>query len=344
MPPSSDTPARTGNLAGILCLCLGIALFSVQDLILKQLSGAYPLYEAMILRSLTALPLLFLLVWFDGGLRTLFNRGIGWMLFRGIVMFLAYGCYYLALAALPIATTVAIYFVAPLLITALSALVLGEHVGPRRWTAVAVGFAGVIIMLRPGSALFDWAALLVVASGLAYALSMISARWWGNFVFLSIATAMAAVLADGSHAAGSHPSLLFLLRGWVTPTLPDLLRMMACGVIAALGLTLLTQAYRIGESSAVAPFEYTAMLWGVLYGWTFFGDWPDTIAWLGIATIMASGLYVLYREGVRRPASPFVARGWSVRLPALLRSSRSRSPQTAGSKDTARPYPEERTE
>lgn len=294
---------------GVPFLILGIAVFSVQDVILKGLSGDYPLHQAMVLRSLTAFPLLLALVWAQGGLRSLAAPGWPLMVVRGLTMFAAYTSYYLALAGLPIATTVALYFSAPLFITLLSVLVLGEKVGPRRWAAVTAGFAGVVVMLRPGTELFDWAALLAVFSGAAYGGSMVWARrlglrhgaaaqaFWGNAVFLALALALAAVYGNGAFAGDAHPSLAFLTRGWAMPTAADTGLMMACGVIAALGLTLLTQAYRMSPANVVAPFEYTALLWGVLYGWLVWRDWPDLIGWTGIAIIVGSGLYVLYREG-----------------------------------------------
>ena len=308
--PATPLPLQHASAAGVGYLTVGIAVFSVQDLILKLLSGSYPLYEAMIFRSLTAFPLLLGLVHLNGGLRTLVTPGWRRMLGRGVMMFCAYTAYYLALAALPLATTVALYFTAPLFITVFSVLLLREPVGPRRWVAVLAGFGGVLIMLRPGSALFDWAALLAVFSGLAYALSMIAARrlgttetaaalaFWGNFVFLLFALAMGLAFGSGGFAAEGHPSLGFLLRGWVTPDPRDILLMMACGFIAAAGLTLLTQAYRVAPSAVVAPFEYTAMLWGVIYGWLFWRDWPDAAGWTGIGIIVGAGLYVLYRESV----------------------------------------------
>ena len=289
-------------------LVAGIAVFSVQDLILKLLSGAYPLHQAMVLRSLTALPLLLLLVHRDGGLGTLFTPNTRAMILRGGVMFLAYTSYYLALAALPMATTVALYFSAPLFITILSVVILKETVGPRRWVALFAGFAGVLIMVRPGGDLFDWAALLPVIAGLTYAISMISARrlgssetapalaFWGNGVFLVAAIAMSAVLGTGAWESDAHPSLAFLLRGWAMPTAFDLMLMMACGVIAAIGLTLLTQAYRVAESSVVTPFEYTGLIWSVIFGWIFWRDWPVLTDWIGIAIITGAGLYILWRE------------------------------------------------
>jgi drug/metabolite transporter (DMT)-like permease len=289
---------------GILFVMAGIAVFSVQDLILKLISGGYPLYEAMLIRGLVSLPILIVFAHFDGGVRTLFSAGLTRMILRGFVMFVAYFSFYIALAGLPLPTTVALYFSAPLFITILSVVLLGERVSPAAWCAVVAGFGGVLIMLRPGSALFEWAALLPILSGLAYGLSMIAARFmggretaaalafWGNAVFLSIAAIMALVLHSGAYAVESHPSLGFLTRGWITPDLHDLLLMVACGVIAAVGLWLLTQAYRLAAASTVAPFEYSGMIWSVIWGWTFWRDWPDLLGWIGITIIAGSGLAV----------------------------------------------------
>ena len=294
------------NTRAILCLVGGIAIFSVQDLILKLLSGDYPLHQAMVLRSLTAIPfMLAITYWFDGSLRTILSANWPAMLARGVLNFVAYTAYYLALAALPMATTVALYFTAPLFITLLSVALLHERVSLSRWLAILIGFGGVIIMVQPGGDLFDWAALLPVFCGFAYALSMVMARrmgtrnsaaamaFWGNNAFLLCSLALAAVFGAGNHAGEMHPSLAFMARGWVTPTLTDTALMCACGVIAAVGLTLLTEAYRIGQNSLVAPFEFTFAFWGLLWGWLFWSQLPDALGWLGIAIIIVAGIYVV---------------------------------------------------
>lgn len=308
----THAPRRRESRRGIILLCLGIAIFALQDVILKWLAGDYPLSQVMLTRSVTAVPIMLVFVHLDGGLRTLFTPGTKAMIGRGLIMFVAYFAYYIALPALPLATTVALYFSAPLFITILSVVLLKEHVGPRRWTALALGFFGVALMLQPEGTGFEWAALLVLLSGFAYALSMIAARvlggqetgaalaFWGNAVFLVLSLVISATLGSGAYEGGAtHPSLGFLLRGWVTPTAFDLSLMMATGVVAALGLTLLTQAYRIAEASVVTPFEYTAMVWSVIYGWIIWQDWPRVLDWIGIAIIIGSGLYILWRDGTR---------------------------------------------
>jgi len=191
-----------------------------------------------------------------------------------------------------------------LFITLLAVLWLGEHVALHRWLALALGFAGVVIMVRPG-ALFDPAALLPVFCGLAYAVSMVMARrmgqqdsaaamaFWGNLAFLGCSLALALIFGRGTMEEGLHPSLTFLTRAWAWPTVEDTAMMAACGFIAAVGLTLLTQAYRIGSSAMVAPFEFSFAFWGVLWGWMFFDQLPDLWGWVGIAVIIVAGTYVV---------------------------------------------------
>lgn len=297
------------NTRAILYLILGIAIFSVQDLILKLLSGTYPLHQMMVARSLTAVPLMLGLVYFfDGTFKTLISPAWPAMLLRGLMNFLAYGAYYLALASLPIATTVALYFTAPLFITILSVLILRETVALPRWVAVLIGFMGVVLMMQPQSGSFDAVALLPVFCGFAYAGLMIMARimgaqnsgaamaFWGNIAFLLCAVALSLVYGWGDAATGTHPSMAFLVRGWVWPTGFDLFLMCACGAIAALGLTLLTLAYTTGQSSIVAPFEFTFAFWGLLWGWLFWRDLPNALGWIGFALIIGAGIYVLRNE------------------------------------------------
>ena len=310
------------RVKGIGCLVLGIAIFSLQDVILKFLSGGYPIHEALTIRSLTALPVLLAMVLWDGGLRALATRRPLAVLGRGCIMFIAYASYYLGLAALPIATCIALFFTAPLFITILSVFILGEKVGPTRWAAVAVGFAGVLVMVRPGSEVFEWASLLPVLGGLAYGVQQIIARklaaserstvmgFYGNGVFLAAGLLLAGVLGGGDFAQEEHRSLAFLLRGWAMPNTWDLVLMMSCGVIAGLGLVFLTQAYRIAPANVVAPFEYTGLIWGVLYGWLIWRELPSPETWLGMAIVIGAGLLVLYRE--RRTGTPTLWRraGW----------------------------------
>ncbi len=294
---------------GILCLVGGIAVFSVQDVILKLLSADYPLHQAMVLRCLTALPLhLALVLWLDGRAGTILGPRWPLMAARGVMNFVAYVAYYLGLAALPMADTVALFFTAPLFITLAAAALMGERIGPGTLAALAAGFAGMALVLRPGAGLFEPAALLPVLGALGYALSMLAARhlgrtetaaamaFWGNATMLAGALILAAVFAGGVPAEGTHPSLAYLTRGWQPLPWRDGLLFALCGVIAAGGILALTQAYAMAPSSRIAPFEYSFILWAVLWGWTFWGEWPGPPAWAGIALLIGAGLALVRAE------------------------------------------------
>lgn len=300
---------RSATRRGILALVAGIAIFSVQDVILKLLSGDYPLHQAMLLRSLTALPFHVAIVWwFDRTLFTIVTPGWWKMLARGLLNFTAYTAYYLGLAYLPLADTIALFFTNPLFITLAAALLFKERVGIVPAVAVAMGFAGVILIVKPGASGFELAALLPIIGALGYALSMVIARpmakvetaaamsFWGNVCFLLCAVALSLVFGFGHFSGSTHPSVAFLTRGWVTPSSWDLMLMVSCGVISAIGITLLTYAYSVAPSSTIAPFEYSFMFWGVLWGWIFWGSLPDMIAWIGIAVIICAGMIVIRKD------------------------------------------------
>jgi drug/metabolite transporter (DMT)-like permease len=299
---------RDDAIAGVLSLTAGVAVFSVQDVIIKLISGNYPVYEAITIRSLVALPILWVLVAWNRGDGKLKSKRAPMLLLRGAIMFVSYTVYYLALAALPLATCVGLYFVAPLFITLMSALFLGERVDPGRWAAVVAGFVGVLVIIRPGSDVFDVAALLPIFSALTYGISQILARklgddasasvmtFYANGVYIFFGLVLALVLGSGGWTSEAHKSLGFLTRGWVNPSLGDFMLMAACGVIASAGLTLLSHAYRSAPASTVAPFEYTAIVLGVAYGWFIWGEFPDLVAWIGIAIVIAAGLYVVMAQ------------------------------------------------
>jgi drug/metabolite transporter (DMT)-like permease len=302
---------------GILYLCLGVFVFSLQDAVIKQVSGAYPLTQVVAIRSLVAIPLLLALVHLEAGWRAIASPQFLVLTARAVIMFGSYTAYYLAFPALPLADAVALYFTVPLFVTMLAAPMLGERSSLRVWSAVAIGFAGVLVMLRPGSGLFEPAALLSLLAASLYALAMLMARRMGgaetasvmafyqNWVFLAGACAIALLVAlagpfagansgaVGQAAAAIHPSLNFLLRPWVWPTLADGLLIASCGPIAAAGIFLLTSAYRISRANLVTSFEYTGVLWAPLWGFLFFAEVPRLTTWLGALLIVGAGLLAL---------------------------------------------------
>jgi drug/metabolite transporter (DMT)-like permease len=297
---------------GILSLAAGVSIFSIQDAVIKHLSGQYPVHQIVFLRSLTSLVLLLAFVALSDGTRGLRSGRLALHGLRGLALFAAYMAYYLGLASMSIAEAVALFFTAPFFVAALSNLVIGEPVGPRRWAAIIVGFSGVLIVLRPSTALFEPAACLPILAALSYAVSALLARRLGSTdssgtmalsaaAFYAVASGLLALAVSPLGAApDGHASLRFLLLPWTSPTAEDLGLMVLCGVIAALGSFFLAQGYRLAEANAVAPFEYVALPWGVLWGWLFFDNLPDRATLAGGAVIVASGLYILHRERRRR--------------------------------------------
>lgn len=290
---------------GIWFLCAGVFVFSLQDAVVKQVSGDYPLTEVVVIRSLVAIPILLMLVQLEAGWRSLFSPQFRPLAVRAGIMFVSYTAYYMAFPAMNLAYAVALYFTVPLFVTALAGPVLGERIGLLAWAALAVGFAGVLVILQPGSGLFQWAALLSLLAALMYATSMLMARRMGtaqpasvmafyqNGVFL----AGAALIAVATHWMGivdaGHPSVSFLVRPWVWPTVSDGLLIASCGVIASAGMLLLTNAYRISPANRVTPFEYTGIVWTPLWGFLFFGEIPRWTTVAGAVLIAAAGLVAL---------------------------------------------------
>lgn len=307
-PAVSVPVAASDTVKGVTYLCSGLFVFSFQDIIVKLLSSTFPVYELVFIRGLIAAPLIFLYVHYDSGFRTLSVKRPWFHFIRSLAMFISYMAFYLSLAALPLTMAVALFFTAPLIITALSIPMLGEQVGWRRWLGVLAGFCGVLVILRPGGGGLDAAALLPIIAALGYGFAQLLGRCMGatdsasvmsfytGIAFVYFGGAMALVLGDGAMSDGSGGPMDFLLRAWSMPSWLELAMMVTTGVIAAMGFVLLTQAYRVAEANKIAPFEYTVMIWAILLSLLFFGTVPDVYTLIGAAMIAASGIYVLYRE------------------------------------------------
>jgi drug/metabolite transporter (DMT)-like permease len=295
--------SRSRNTAGIVSLVLGVLLFSVQDAIIKALSGDYPVTEVLFFRCAVSLPILAVMVAYETGLSRLRTANFWPLVVRGLIMLVAYTAYYMAIAALPLAESVAIFFTAPILVTAMSGPLLGERVGGLTWLAVFIGFAGVVVILQPGTSVFEPAALLSLLSAATYSFSMVLARRLGtsdtatvmafyqNLVYLVGAFVLAFAFRAMGFSHLPHPALDFLVRPWVMPAFWDLGLMAACGVIAAVAMSLLTHAYRSATASLVTIFEYTGMIWAPLWGFLFFAEVPSLPVWAGIALIVGAGLF-----------------------------------------------------
>ncbi len=310
MSATQQSERSPSQLLGVFCVIGAGAAFTTNDMVIKWLSGDYPLHQIILARSVIALSLtLAILVPLEDGYRSLLSARWPLHLLRGAVVVMANMTFFLGLASLPLGEATAIFFVAPLLITAFSAMLLSERVGPRRWAAVILGLLGVLVMLRPGTGAFQLAALLPLAAAVFYALLQILTRKLGTTERASVLAAYIqacfivvsgsfGLIAGGGGFLGEQagPQMTFLLRAWVWPSAGDAAIMAALGALSAAGGYLMSQGYRLSEAALAAPFEYAALPLAVFWSVVVWHEWPDAIAWLGISLICGAGLFVFYRE------------------------------------------------
>jgi S-adenosylmethionine uptake transporter len=281
---------------------------------MKWLSPTYALHQSVLIRSFFSLAVILTIAALTIGVAKLRTQRLRLHLVRGLLVIVVNVLYFAALAAMPLAEAMAIFFVAPLFITLLSVPMLGERIGPWRLGAVVVGLVGVIVMLRPGSGTLQLTALLPVVAAVAYAVMQLLTRRLGmtdgaltmafamQSCFMLTGAVVGLAIGDGKVYVPDHPSLAFLTRPWSWPLLSDVAILAGCGVLVGVGGIFISQAYRLAEATAVAPFEYAALPVAVFWGWVLWGDLPDLVAWTGLLLIASGGLIVIWREGRwRRP-------------------------------------------
>ena len=270
-------------------LMFGITAGVGLDLAGKWLLEDYSLPQFILLRSLFGGVILFALVGRFGGIRILGTRRLGWHLLRSLLATGAMFGFFYGISQIPLVDALTIGFTAPLMATALSVPLLGERVGWRRWAAVVVGFVGVVIVLRPGAGLISFAALAVIAAAFFYACLAITARHLTdteNTFAMSMYVLIGPLIVSGFIAP----------RQWTTPEPFDWLVFAAAGLFSALAWLGIVGAYRRAAPAVLAPFEYTALIWGGLAGYLIWDEVPDGPVLVGGTIIVLSGLFVVYRE------------------------------------------------
>ncbi|MDI9237709.1 DMT family transporter [Lysobacter sp. LF1] len=287
--PTSRNPHRN---RAMLTMLVAVAMFAMMDAGLKQLSTHYPPFQVASLRGAASLPLVLAWALATSGIRPLLRVRWSLHLLRGVLGVAMMATFVYAVSKLPLSTTYSVFFVAPLLITALSVPLLGEKVGPRRWIAIAIGLVGVLVLLRPtGEGLISVAALAVLVAAVMYAISAITVRILARTD--STQSMMVWLMVMIALGAG-----VMAWPEWVPIQREDLWLIAGIGVAGALGQYAITEAFRLGEASLIAPLEYTALIWGVLFDMTLWGVLPDAITWVGASIIVVSGLYLIRRERV----------------------------------------------
>ncbi len=290
---TSPAPAHTQRAEnirlGIVLMMSGLALFTVGEALVKLLSHDYDV--AQIVWARYAFHALFTVAVFSRGnvLRQARTARPGLHIGRSALMLVATGCFFTALRFLPLADAVAIVFVAPLMVTAFAIPLLGEAVGPRRWAAIGVGFAGVLVIIRPGSPDMHWAMVLPLVSATCYALyqvlTRIAAR--GDSAETSLFWTSAFGVAVMSAAAPFF---------WSAPDATGWAMMVGLGATYGLGHYLMIRGLEVAPASRLSPFLYTQIVWATLLGLAIFDQFPDAMTLAGLAIVIASGIYIWRRE------------------------------------------------
>jgi drug/metabolite transporter (DMT)-like permease len=283
--------------AGIGLGALAFGLFSLMDATVKWLSASYPVPQILMCNALFALLPVGVMAMRRGGRSQLRTRRLGLHLLRGLLGTTSGLLAFYAFSRLPLADAYAIIFATPLLITALSVPILREAVGWRRWSAVVVGFIGVLVMLRPGVAPIGAGNLAALGAACAAACAVLLMRK------LSVTETTTSIAFYSNVTAAVLTGIAFGPM-FVAPTPHDLALMATSGLIGGTALLVLIAAYRRSPAALVAPFQYSQMLWAIMLGALIWGDLPEPVMLLGAAIVTASGLFILYRERTlgRRPA------------------------------------------
>jgi len=286
-------PTREEVRRGILYMVLAVAVFSVVNALVKYEEAVYPVSQVIFFRSVFALLFSCGLVMRDGGFAILRTGRIAEHAGRGTLQFISMVCIFVAYHLMPLADAVAVTFSSPLFLTVLSIPLLGEKVGRHRWGAVIVGFIGVLIMVQPGPGTFSQGAILALVNAALGASVTIALRR------MSL-TERPATLVTYQALVATALSLLILPFGWVNPTWEGAIGLAAIGLISGTGQILWTQAFKLVPAAILAPFSYTSMIWSIGFGYLIWGDLPTPVLIGGACVVVMSGLYILYRETIRR--------------------------------------------
>jgi drug/metabolite transporter (DMT)-like permease len=284
---SAHADERTARLAGIGLMLLSVFMFSFGDALGKFIVATYSVGQLLVLRACAALLVLAPMAWRQRHAFASIERP-RLQLFRVVLSTLEVAAFFLATVYLPLADVVTYYLACPIFVTALSALVLREPVGWRRWSAVLTGFVGVLIALRPSALSYSWPALIALCGSLCFAVLMLITRSLRATPDILMATSQFA----GTFLLGAFLSPI----GWVTPTPKSLVMFAAAGVISVCALLCVNRSLKLAPASVVVPYQYTMILWAVMFGIVVFGDVPSPATVLGAAIIIGAGLYIFLRE------------------------------------------------
>jgi drug/metabolite transporter (DMT)-like permease len=297
MTTQSAVLPRSAALAGIGLMLVGIFFFALNDALGKWLISTYSLGQLLLVRSAAALVLLAPFIWREGlsPFRQAPRPLIQWL--RPVFSTLELGCFYWALAYMPLADVMTFYLASPIYVTAVSPFLLGEHVGWRRWAAVIAGFVGVMIALNPSAQSFTPAAMVAIAGSVSFSVLMILTRQVrGSSDTVLVTTQMVGALIAGAVLAPFT---------WVPLTWSDGGLLVVLGAVATAAHICVNRSLKLAPASVVVPYQYTTIVWAIILGYVFFGDIPRTAMLAGAAIIIAAGIYIFIREQVWQTPTSF---------------------------------------
>jgi S-adenosylmethionine uptake transporter len=289
----------TGNmvLAGILITLLGDLMFALNDTMGKWLVASFSVGQVLLIRSMGAFVILAPMLARQGLDRLVRVDRPGLQVARVILSTLDTGLFYAAVVYMPLADVIAFYMAAPIYVAVASHFFLGEKVGWRRWLAILVGFAGVLVALSPSPDSLSMASLFAVAGSLSFGLLLVLNRVLRGTSDTTLVTWQTA----GALVVGGA---MVLTGGWIAPTAFDLGAMLLLGIVSCAAHLLITRGLKLAPASTLAPLQYSLLLWGVVFGYMFFGDVPEVHIWIGSGIIVLAGIFIFHRQSVKAEVPP----------------------------------------
>lgn len=273
---------------GIAVMLLAMLMFTLNDVIGKWLVATYSVGQVLLIRSAAALVVLAPFLW-RGGMRPLLAvERPGMQALRVLLSSAEVYCFYFAVITLPLADVMTYWLAAPIYVAALSPFLLGEKVGWRRWTAILIGFCGVLVALQPSAATLTAPALISIVGSFCFAFMMLSGR--------ALRGTPDKTLVFWQLVGAGIVGLATVPFGWVAPTSFDFALLAMLGLVAMAAHMLVNRALKLADAATVSPFQYTLLFWAVIFGFLVFGDVPRPAMLVGAAIIVASGLFILFRE------------------------------------------------
>lgn len=284
--------------AGMVIMLFGDFLFSLNDAMAKWLVASFAVGQVLFLRSVGSAIILAPMV-LRQPISDLWRVEQPWIqVLRVVFATMDLSLFYAAVAYMPLADVMTFYMAGPIYVAAISHFLLGERIGWRRWMAVIIGFVGVVIALRPSTAMLAWPSIFGLLGSIGFAMTLVLNRQLRKTSDATLVTwqAVVALFVGGVLAIGH----------WKAMTPGELASLLLLGVIASMGHLLIARSLKMAPASVLAPLQYTLLIWAVILGWLFFGDLPDPQTWVGAAIIICSGLFIFHRAKVKQDVEPAI--------------------------------------